>query len=255
MQPAATLLTPCVPRPSRRSLPSTSPSHWRPGIRFLLSAPSPFIFPRSHEFLNLVRDDAVTPAETVKEQNRQKQNSHQISTTEFFQETSTAGPGGPGARQPPAVPVPGGDHTGPLKRLGKVGPQAQGSFSASPRQDPSAGSSHAAGKLENGQWPLKSPGSVPGPSLSTRDNHTPITHHGRHRAELLSHSLCVTVTTAQGAASICCSRAGSQAWGHCPRGSQGGEAPRPGLLDPWSRGHFPTVDDLAILGSTECPPT
>lgn len=55
----------------------------------LYSARFHFIFCKSHEFLNLVRDEPVPPEEIGKEQNRQKQNSHQISTTEFFQETST----------------------------------------------------------------------------------------------------------------------------------------------------------------------
>lgn len=64
-------------------------SHWKTEIVFLFSAPSHSIFPGSHEFLNLVRDQPVHPEETVKEQNRQKQNSHQ----EFFQETPTDGSG------------------------------------------------------------------------------------------------------------------------------------------------------------------
>lgn len=68
-------------------------SHWKTEIVFLFSAPSHSIFPGSHEFLNLVRDQPVHPEETVKEQNRQKQNSQQICSAEFFQETSTDGSG------------------------------------------------------------------------------------------------------------------------------------------------------------------
>ena len=38
-----------------------------------------------------MQDQPVSPEETLKEQNRQEQNSHQRNTTEFFQETSTEG--------------------------------------------------------------------------------------------------------------------------------------------------------------------
>lgn len=38
-----------------------------------------------------MQDQPVPPEETAKEQNRQKQNSHQIRSAEFFQEASTGG--------------------------------------------------------------------------------------------------------------------------------------------------------------------
>ena len=89
----------CIQRASSRPLSSVSCcslarislSRWKTGAGFLFSAPSHFILLRSHEFLNPVQDQPVPPEETAKEQNRQKQNSHQIRSAEFFQEASTGG--------------------------------------------------------------------------------------------------------------------------------------------------------------------
>jgi hypothetical protein len=57
---------------------------------FLFSVQPLLVFHKSHEFLNLVQDQQVHPEGKIKEQSRQRQNNHQISTIEFFQETSTA---------------------------------------------------------------------------------------------------------------------------------------------------------------------
>lgn len=77
--------SPSIQRASSRPLSSVSCcslerislSRWKTGAGFLFSALSHFIFLRSHEFLNPAQDQPVPPEETAKEQNSQKQNSHQ----------------------------------------------------------------------------------------------------------------------------------------------------------------------------------